>query len=230
MFLQLLLANIGRTIAIMAVSNILIVLCKVAVAGITAGIALGILPKIYSKLENLFNFLSLCLSDITSGLPAAILVFIGAYIICSVFMVVFSSMIDTIFLCFLIDEDVNKKAGKPVFIMLFIMYSEFFQYELIILFCFIYVSAFGSQIFIHNLWLTNSMFQLMAHKTLAELVDDPHFKQEAESHHNEYQVCSHTRSLLKVCSFFRSVMIECIKSWKASRKRMLKLELKKASN
>jgi hypothetical protein len=94
----LLIQNIGRTIAIMAVSSILLALTKIAVAATTAGIALVVIPRVYP--------------EIVSPYAPAIIVFIGAYIVCSVFMVVFNAMIDTIFLCFLIDEQMNKPPNQ----------------------------------------------------------------------------------------------------------------------
>lgn len=97
---MLLWSNIGRTLAIMGVSSVLVFITKVAVAAITTGVALAIFPRYYTS--------------ITSPLMPCILIFILSFIVCSVFMVVFNSIIDTIFLCFLIDEDVNAKAGQPM--------------------------------------------------------------------------------------------------------------------
>lgn len=97
---QLLWKNIGRTLAIMSVSSVLIFISKFSVAAITAGIALAIIPRVYD--------------NITSPLMPCIIIFIIAYVVCSIFMVVFHAIIDTIFLCFLIDEDVNTRAQKPM--------------------------------------------------------------------------------------------------------------------
>ena len=83
----------GRSFAIMGVSALLVFILKVSVAAICAGTVLGIFPQVY---------------DVTSPLMPALIVFIGAYAVCSAIMMVFDAMIDTIFLCFLIDEEANK--------------------------------------------------------------------------------------------------------------------------
>jgi hypothetical protein len=97
---QLLWANIGRTLAISAVSEVLVFITKLSVAAVTAGISLPIIIKIYPT--------------ITSPLMPCVIIFMVSFVVASVFMVVFNSVIDTIFICFLIDEDVNIKAGQPL--------------------------------------------------------------------------------------------------------------------
>ena len=49
-------------------------------------------------------------NDVSSPVLTAALVFLLSYMVASIFMVVYETAVDTIFLCFLIDEEQNKSG------------------------------------------------------------------------------------------------------------------------
>lgn len=93
----LLWGNIGRVAAINVVSDLLLFIAKLGIALINAGIAMIVLTNYQGYKDK-----------ISSPFLPCLVVFIIGYVVASVFMAVFSSVIDTVFLCFLIDEETNK--------------------------------------------------------------------------------------------------------------------------
>jgi solute carrier family 44 (choline transporter-like protein), member 2/4/5 len=53
------------------------------------------------------------MSDITSPFLPLVLVFFIAYAIATVFMMIYGMAIDSILMCFLYDEEMNKGKGAP---------------------------------------------------------------------------------------------------------------------
>lgn len=94
---KLIWGNLGRTGAMSVVSSFIMFVGKVLVALATCGICAIVMKSIYKNLNSLV-------------LPV-IIIFILAYMVASLFMLIFETTMDTIFLCFLIDEKCNKAAG-----------------------------------------------------------------------------------------------------------------------
>lgn len=93
-------ANLGRVAWISMVGDFLMGIGKVLVAALTTGLCALIL----------FN--GSYLAYISSPAFILTIIFILAWGIGSIFMVVYECAIDTVFMCFLIDEDNNKATGK----------------------------------------------------------------------------------------------------------------------
>jgi len=92
-------ANIGRIAWITLCGDFLMGIGKVLVGTLTAGICgLILFNGTYAKL-------------ISSPAFVIVVIFVFAYGIGSMFMMVYEAAIDTVFMCFLIDED-NNKGGK----------------------------------------------------------------------------------------------------------------------
>jgi hypothetical protein len=94
---KLLYHNLARAAVVTVVGSYLLLIGKVVVALGTTGIVGFIIYGTSS-------------SDINSLLLPAIVIFIIAFLVCHLFMVEFDTTIDTIFMCFLVDEKFN--AGK----------------------------------------------------------------------------------------------------------------------
>lgn len=92
--------NLFRVAAVNTVSSIIFGMGKLAV-----GLATAALVAIYLRTVEPFA------TEVTSPLAPAMLCFFIGYILSGLFFVVFSSTIDTLFICFLIDSEVNK-AGE----------------------------------------------------------------------------------------------------------------------
>jgi hypothetical protein len=92
--------NLARVAAINLVGDYLIIIGKLVVAFLTAGIAGTVLIKMEYYQER-----------VSSPIVPGLFIFIMAYLISSIFMVIYETGIDTIFLCFLIDEE-NNKGGR----------------------------------------------------------------------------------------------------------------------
>ena len=97
---QLIWNNLFRVAAINLVANFLFLLGKLVIAAGTTGLCLIILCKVSAyagKVHSLF-------------VPCAV-IFILAYLVASLFMTVFSTTVDAVFLCFLVDCQENEKDG-----------------------------------------------------------------------------------------------------------------------
>lgn len=90
--------NLHRVAAITVVTTLVLTLAKVAVAALTAGVGLIILQ---------FAFFE----TVSSTILPTVMIFAIGYSVAALFMIVFASVIDTIFLCFLVDAEVNS-AGN----------------------------------------------------------------------------------------------------------------------
>lgn len=89
--------NLGRVAALTIVSAFLLILGKLSVSSIVAGI---VTYAIRNSDEDW--------ADVSSLLTPAILAFIIAYLTASLLFVVYQGAIDTIFFCFLVDFENNK--------------------------------------------------------------------------------------------------------------------------
>ena len=87
----LLLQNVGSSAAMTLVGTFLIFFGKICVAAITTGIAAMVLMYVYSD------------SRLSSTVMPIVVSFIIAYVVASLFMEVFETALDTMFLCFLAD-------------------------------------------------------------------------------------------------------------------------------
>jgi len=95
---KLLWGNLARTGAMSVVSSFLMFLGKVVIALATTGFAGIFLHSHYRD-------------DISSPVLPMVLVFVLAYMVGSLFMSVFEVAMDTVFLCFLIDEKLHAGSG-----------------------------------------------------------------------------------------------------------------------
>lgn len=93
--------NLGRVVAINGVSTFLLFVGRIMVAAATTGFAVIVMLKWDSLKVNL-----------NSPVMPAVIIFLLAFGVVTLFMMVFETVIDTVFLCFLIDEEHNKAAGK----------------------------------------------------------------------------------------------------------------------
>jgi len=94
---QLIWRNLFRVAALNVVSISLLTIGQVSVALVTTSIA-GISMTKGPKIKDLIN----------SPLAPSMVVFIVSYTVAGMFMTIFDSIIDTIFLCFLVDTEHNK--------------------------------------------------------------------------------------------------------------------------
>jgi len=92
--------NLFRVAALNAVSSIIFWMGKMAVGLCTAALVGAYLM-----------FVEPYASNVTSPLAPCMLVFFIGYILSQLFFVVFAATVDTLFICFLIDSEVNK-AGE----------------------------------------------------------------------------------------------------------------------
>jgi hypothetical protein len=93
--------NLFRVAAVNMVSTIVFFMGKVSIGLITAALVAALLEFGADRLG----------LEIVSPLGPAVMVFVGAYCVATLFFVIFSSTIDAIFLCFLIDSE-NNDAGQ----------------------------------------------------------------------------------------------------------------------
>lgn len=91
--------NLARVAAINVVSGIILAVSKFCVAFMSTAICIGIMFHPYYK------------NQISSPIFPAVVCFFVSYVTATLFMGVFASVIDAIFLCFLVDSDQNA-AGK----------------------------------------------------------------------------------------------------------------------
>lgn len=89
--------NLARVAAINLVSTFLLMIAKLAATAITAGICCMILIKQPTYAET-----------VSSPIMPTFVIAMIAWTTIGVFMSVFNSVVDTIFFCFLVDEDANK--------------------------------------------------------------------------------------------------------------------------
>jgi len=92
-------SNLARLAAVNMVGDFLLFLGRVLVALFTTGLVAIILNDYY-------------LDQISSLVMPCVVVFLVAYLVAALFMSIFDVTIDTIFLCFLIDERFNKINGQ----------------------------------------------------------------------------------------------------------------------
>jgi len=97
--LKLLWENIGRSAMVEGISSYMEIFGRISISALTTGISLAIL---YS-----YNYYA---NRISSFIFPALIIFIVSYLISSLFMLVFEVAVDTIFLCFLVDEKVHGHA------------------------------------------------------------------------------------------------------------------------
>jgi len=98
---KMLFNNLARVAAVTAISKYLEFLGKIAITILTAGICIFVMEQYEYYAQNVSSLF----------FPALIIIFI-AYGVASIFMVVFEVAIDTIFLCFLIDEQCHMNGSK----------------------------------------------------------------------------------------------------------------------
>ena len=99
--LKLLWNNIGRAFIVEGISKYMEIFGRLAIASITTGLCLLYL-----------NFDDYYIDHVSSVLIPSIIIFILSYLIGSLFMMVLEVGVDTIFLCYLVDETVH---GTPRF-------------------------------------------------------------------------------------------------------------------
>ena len=92
--------NLFRVAAINLVADFLFLLGKVVIAAATAGISVVIMSRV-----NTYS------GELSSLFVPCVVVFILSYVVASLFMAVFSTAVDTVFLCFLVDCQENEKDG-----------------------------------------------------------------------------------------------------------------------
>jgi len=99
--LKLLWVNIGRAAMVQGISKYMEIFGRIGISALTTGLCLFVLyVNPYYK------------SHISSFIFPCVVIFILSYMIAALFMMVFEVAVDTIFLCFLVDEEVN---GQPKF-------------------------------------------------------------------------------------------------------------------
>jgi len=97
---ELLWANLSRVAAINMVGAYLMFLGKLLVAAATCGAAAAT-----------FMYVDYYREKLSSPVVPCIVIFLLAYCIANLFMIVYETTIDTIFLCFLVDAEYNKHTG-----------------------------------------------------------------------------------------------------------------------
>ena len=95
--IKLIWSNIGRTAMVEGISKYMEIIGRFGIAMLTTGIAIVVFREYEYYDEHLSSFIY-----------PAIPVFIISYLIASLFMMVFEVAVDTLFLCFLVDEIVNS--------------------------------------------------------------------------------------------------------------------------
>lgn len=91
--------NLARVAAINVVSSLIVFVIKITVALLSTAVCVGIMMAPYYK------------NQISSPVFPAVVCFFVSYVTAAIFMTVFSAVIDSVFLCFLVDSDQNP-AGK----------------------------------------------------------------------------------------------------------------------
>lgn len=97
---ELIWRNLARVAAINMVSGAVLALCKVSIAVMTATGALMYMRNDANLVEAM-----------SSPILPTVLIFFCAYVVAMMFMAVFHAIIDTVFLCFLVDAE-NNDAGQ----------------------------------------------------------------------------------------------------------------------
>ena len=95
--IKLIWSNIGRTAMMEGISKFMEIFGRLSISMFTTGIAILV-----------FNEYDYYDSNLSSVIYPSIVIFIVSYLIASLFMMVFEVSIDTIFLCYLVDESVNE--------------------------------------------------------------------------------------------------------------------------
>ncbi|ETO30783.1 hypothetical protein RFI_06338 [Reticulomyxa filosa] len=98
---KLIYTNVLRTALLEGISHYIEFFGRITIAAVTTGICLTVF-----SLDNYFR------DNLSSVLSPGIAVFVIAYIIGSLFMLVYEVAVDTIFLCYLIDEQTHPNGPK----------------------------------------------------------------------------------------------------------------------
>lgn len=98
---KLLWSNLARVAAISVVGTYLIFLGKLIVALLTTGVC-GLILTTGSKYKE----------ELQSPLAPLLVIFILAFLVSTLFMTMFETTVDTVFLCFLVDESFNKQSNN----------------------------------------------------------------------------------------------------------------------
>jgi hypothetical protein len=93
--------NLARVASVSVVGSILISVGQVMVALVCSAICAAVL-----------TYMDPYKTSVSSILMPSAIVFVMAYFVASLFLTIFDASIDTIFLCFLLDEDKNGNSGK----------------------------------------------------------------------------------------------------------------------
>lgn len=88
-------ANLARVIAVTLVGSYLMLLGKIMIAFATTGIMLIIITGMYDD------------DELNSPVMPCVVIFILAWVVAELFMLVYETVVDTIFLCYLVDERYN---------------------------------------------------------------------------------------------------------------------------
>eukprot|EP01083_Nonionella_stella_P053656 141843_1 len=96
--LKILTHNIGRAMIVEGVSHYTELFGRIAIASLNCGVAVGIM-----------FYLPFYQAHVSSVIFPATIIFVISYMIASFFMLVLSVAVDTLFLCFLIDETVHDQ-------------------------------------------------------------------------------------------------------------------------
>ena len=97
--LKILMSNLGRTAMVEGVSKYTELFGRMAVSLICTGLSVLVMEYNGYYARNLSSFL----------LPAVV-IFVVSYVVASQFMMIFEVAVETIFLCFLVDEEVHGEA------------------------------------------------------------------------------------------------------------------------
>lgn len=97
--LKLLWSNVGRAVVISGISKYVELFGKLAIAAVTTGICI-----LYMNYDDYLK------DNLSSLVFPCIVIFILSYAIGSLFMMVLEVGVDTIFLCYLVDESVHGSA------------------------------------------------------------------------------------------------------------------------
>lgn len=96
---RLIWSNLARVAAVSMVGAYIVFVGKLLVALVTTGIGGVIIYKQYNQ-------------TINSLVLPMVVIFVMAYMVASLFMMTLETTIDTVFLCFLVDEKYNKASGQ----------------------------------------------------------------------------------------------------------------------
>lgn len=96
-------ANLGRALAVSIVGAYLMMIGRLMVASCSAG-AMGLV------IMHVYKF------ELNSSIMPMVIMFLISFIIASMFMVIYETMIDSLFICFLVDELRKNKDANLIFV------------------------------------------------------------------------------------------------------------------